>query len=190
MEANGPNSGVGFTSHMIVREADVYSFSRCPSENELHVIVDKEWGGAGRRKGAEVNRAAVGVRWQLYMSVIRWDCLIDLLRSFQTTVTKIEPAETGGGVNASDGPVLSTIIPYESILRPPVPFSGQRDNCWIPGMSVTVNLTGFERHPALKMLNPNLSRSSSSVDMDLEMYDNDCAYAGSLGQNTLQDLVG
>ncbi|CAG5133221.1 unnamed protein product, partial [Candidula unifasciata] len=47
-------------------------------------------------------------------------------------------------------------IPYKSLFAPPVPFSNQRDNCWIPGLPVTVAIVHYDRQAALKMLNPNL----------------------------------
>ncbi|CAL1547229.1 unnamed protein product, partial [Lymnaea stagnalis] len=48
------------------------------------------------------------------------------------------------------------IIPYKSVFDTPVSFSGQRDNCWIPGVAIRVDIGLHERQPALKILNPNL----------------------------------
>ena len=64
-----------------------------------------------------------------------------------------------------DAHVQPRIIPFESILKPPVPFSTQRENCWVPGAPVTVTVTGFERQLALKMLNPNLWVDIEWVDV-------------------------
>ncbi|XP_013089460.2 phospholipase D1-like [Biomphalaria glabrata] len=67
------------------------------------------------------------------------------------------PADLDINISTDDADASGAkLIPYKDVFRQPVPFSGQRDNCWIPGVPITVEITLHDRQPASNVLNPNL----------------------------------